>query len=181
MAVSPLEDLEAAAHFHFVNNGVLVWKWSPQEEFGWRVVLFVVPAKLFETVRQKVSHYNVTSVSFCFCFVCLTKNIFTFTETCHTCQQTSKQPSILCSMPAVNHPFHCLIVPCVGPLHPSKFGCKYLLTLICEVIHYPTAYSLLLLQASLWWKHFNFCVWKSQDHTIWPRLQFFVLISEHWI
>lgn len=104
--------------------------------------MFVVPARLFETVRQKVSHYNVTSVVFLFCFVCLKKDIFTFTETCHTCRLTSKQPSTLRLMPAVNHPFHGLIVPCVGPLHPSKFGCKYLLTLMCELTHYPTAYSL---------------------------------------
>lgn len=64
-----------------VNNGVLVRK-STRGKFGWRVVLFVVPAMLFETVRQKVSHYNVTYVHmgvqkkiqsdfqlFCFCFV----------------------------------------------------------------------------------------------------------------
>lgn len=34
---------------------------STRGKFGWRVVLFVVPAKLFETVK-KVSHYNVTCV-----------------------------------------------------------------------------------------------------------------------
>lgn len=30
VVVSPLEDLEAAAQFYFVNNGVLVLKCSPQ-------------------------------------------------------------------------------------------------------------------------------------------------------
>lgn len=42
----------------------------------------------------------------------------------------------------MEQPFHHLLVDCVGPLPPSKFGSVYLLTVMCQSTRYPAAYPM---------------------------------------
>ncbi len=55
--------------------------------------------------------------------------------------QTIK-PAPLQPIPAVVEPFENLTVDCVGPLPPSKSGCRYLLTVMCLSMRYSAAYAL---------------------------------------
>ncbi len=52
------------------------------------------------------------------------------------------KPVPLYPIPAMGQPFQHLLVDCVGPLPPSKSGCVYLLTVMCQSTRYPTAYPL---------------------------------------
>lgn len=74
------------------------------------------------------------------------RNVAAYIKTCHVCQVSGKpNQHVLNSLQpivAVGEPFAHLIVDCVGPLPPSKSGCKYLLTVMCQSTRYPVAYPL---------------------------------------
>ena len=77
----------------------------------------------------------------------LKRAVSNYVKTCHTCQLTSKpnqcvKPAPLCPIPAISKPFEHLIIDCVGPLPPSKSGCSYLLTVMCQTTRYSAAYPL---------------------------------------
>lgn len=83
----------------------------------------------------------------CFFWPRLKRDVAAYIKTCHTCQVTGKpnqslKPAPLCLMPVANHPFEHLIIDCVGPLPKSKSGSEYLLTVMCQVTHYPASYPL---------------------------------------
>ena len=64
-----------------------------------------------------------------------------------TCQITGKpnqtiKPAPLYPIPATSEPFQHLIIDCVRPLPPSKSGCIYLLTVMCQTTRYPAVYPL---------------------------------------
>ena len=45
-------------------------------------------------------------------------------------------------IPAIDEPFSCVIVDCVGPLPKTKLGNQYLLTIMCLSKCFPEAISL---------------------------------------
>lgn len=68
-------------------------------------------------------------------------------KSCHICQFTGKsnqvvKPAPLSPIPAASQPFQHLIIDCVGPLPPSKTGCAYMLTVMCQTTRYPAAFRL---------------------------------------
>ena len=156
--VSPVEELRNAALGYFVQNDVLVRKWVPHcdDYVGKPVVQIVVPQP-FRQMVLKVAHDDVAGhmgvrktyarLLQHFFWPRLKRDVSAYVKTCHTCQLTSKPnqnipPAPLCPIPVISHPMEYLIVDCVGPLPPSKSGCQYLLTVMCQATRYPAAYPL---------------------------------------
>lgn len=116
----------------------------------------VVPAK-FREVVLKTAHGDVAGhlgvrktydrVMKYFYWPKLKKEVAGFIKTCHVCQLTGKpnqmlKPAPLYPIPSMGKPFEHLIIDCVGPLPPSKSGCAYLLTVMCQATRYPAVYAL---------------------------------------
>lgn len=77
----------------------------------------------------------------------LKRDVSKYIKSCHTCQLTGKpsqviKPAPLNPIPVASQPFEHLIIDCVGPLPPSKSGCAYMLTVMCQTTRYPAAYPL---------------------------------------
>ncbi|XP_034064355.1 REST corepressor 1 isoform X3 [Gymnodraco acuticeps] len=156
--VRPVEEIISAAHGYFLQEGVLVRKWSPHGEVfvGEAIFQFVIPDKLREGVL-KTAHDDVAGhlgvqktynrVLRYFYWPRLKKTVSVFIKTCHTCQLTGKpnqtiKPVPLSPIPAVSSPFDRLLIDCVGPLPKSKAGSSYLLTVMCQSTRYPAVYPL---------------------------------------
>lgn len=115
----------------------------------------VVPAK-FCSLVLKVAHDDSGHFGVRKTYLHILKHFFwprmkrdvaAYIKTCHVCQVSGKpnqhgKPAPLQPIVAVGEPFAHLIVDCVGPLPPSKSGCKYLLTVMCQSTQYPAAYPL---------------------------------------
>jgi len=77
----------------------------------------------------------------------LKRDVASYVKACHICQLTGKpsqvvKPAPLSPIPALGQPFEHLIIDCVGPLPPSKSGCAYILTIMCQTTRYPAAFPL---------------------------------------
>ena len=74
-------------------------------------------------------------------------DIARFCQSCHTCQIVRKPNQKIpkaCLQPilAIDEPFSCLIVDCVGPLLKTKLGNQYILTIMCSSKRFAEAIPL---------------------------------------
>lgn len=151
----PVEDVNFYTSGYFVIDGVLVRKWSAYGDAD-PVLQLVVPVKFRELVLQSAhgdvaGHFGVRKtyqrLLQHFYWPKIRKSVAEYVRTCHVCQLTGKPNQTIKSaplhpIPVVGQPFEHLIVDCVGPLPPSKSGCAYLLTVMCQATRYPAAYPL---------------------------------------
>lgn len=77
-----------------------------------------------------------------------------FCRTCCTCQITGKPnqvipPAPLVPIPVLREPFEHVIIDCVGPLHKTKTGNQFLLTVMCSATSFPEAIPLRKITASV--------------------------------
>ena len=77
----------------------------------------------------------------------LRKDVSEYCRSCHTCQVVGKPnqkipAAPLKPIPAFNEPFSRVIVDCVGPLHKTKSGNQYQLTIMCASTRFPEAIPL---------------------------------------
>ncbi|KAL2076463.1 hypothetical protein ACEWY4_027927 [Coilia grayii] len=149
-----VDDMKSTSSGYFILDGVLVRKWTAFSNES--VLQIVVPAKYRALVLQTAhgdvaGHFGVRKtyqrLMQHFYWPRLKRSVADFVRTCHVCQLTGKpnqsiKPAPLHPIPAVGQPFEHLIVDCVGPLPPSKSGCAYLLTVMCQSTRYPAAYPL---------------------------------------
>ncbi|KAL2077768.1 hypothetical protein ACEWY4_027272 [Coilia grayii] len=151
------EEMRSAANGYSVVNDLLVRKWSQNHgEVVDPIVQIVVP-KQFRDVVLRTAHGDVAGhfgirktyqqLLLHFYWPGMKRDVVKFIKCCHACQLTGKpnqaiKPVPLCPIPAVGKPFEHLIIDCVGPLPPSKSGCTYLLTVMCQSTRYPAAYPI---------------------------------------
>ena len=155
--VVPNTVVSSAANGYFVQNGLLFRKWVAigDDYVGEAVFQLVVPAKfrllVLKVAHDEGGHFGVRKtyghLLKYFFWPRVKKDVAEYIKTCHVCQLTGKpnkhiKPAPLQPIPALSEPFEHLIVDCVGPLPPSKSGCKYLLTIMCQSTRYPAAYPL---------------------------------------
>ncbi len=150
-------DIHDVARAYFVQDGLLLRKWSPHgEDFvGDPIGQVVLPTKfrsiVLEVAHEKSGHPGIKKtydrVLRYFFWPRLKRDISAYIKKCHTCQITSKpnqnlKPVPLKPIPANCEPFEHVVVDCVGPLPCSKSGSKYLLTVMCLATRFPSAYPL---------------------------------------
>ncbi|XP_039542155.1 uncharacterized protein LOC120489424 isoform X2 [Pimephales promelas] len=154
-AVPPVEECNVSRGY-FVQDGVLLRKWSPHKNFvGDPVFQVVVPTKfqqmMIEIAHDQSGHQGVRKtydrLLRYFFWPRLKRDISAYIKTCKTCQLTSKPNQVLKPAPlkpiqATGEPFEHLIVDCVGPLPRSKSGSSYLFTVMCLNTRFPAAYPL---------------------------------------
>ncbi len=154
-AVLSPEVEESSANGYFIENEVLLRKWTFHAEGGLTepTIQVVVPVSLRNTVLESAhggvsGHFGVNKTyQHLLQYFYWTVDVRQFIKTCSTCQLTGKpnqtmKPVPLYPIPAMGQPFQHLLVDCVGPLPPSKSGCVYLLTVMCQSTRYPAAYPL---------------------------------------
>ncbi len=157
-AVLSPEVEESSANGYFIENEVLLRKWTYNAEGGLTepIIQVVVPVSLRNTVLESAhggvsGHFGVNKtyqhLLQYFYWPRIKSDVRQFIKTCSTCQLTGKpnqkmKPVPLFPIPAMEQPFQHLLVDCVGPLPPSKSGSVYLLTVMCQSTRYPAAYPL---------------------------------------
>lgn len=157
-----VDEVQSAAHGYFIQNGLLVRKWVPcaGDFVGEPTFQIVVPEKfrggLLKIAHDDCGHLGVKKtydrMLRNFFWPKLKRDVSKYIKSCHVCQLTSKpnqsiKPAPLCPIPAISKPFEHLIIDCVGPLPPSKSGCAYLFTVMCQTTRYPAAYPLRTIKA----------------------------------
>lgn len=158
VGVLPPEELRNAARGYFVQDGLLIRKWSSHTDVGVEDPVFqvIVPFKFRDLVLQTAhgavaGHLGVRKtydrLMKYFYWPRIKKDVASFIKTCHVCQLTGKpnqvlKPAPLYPIPAIGKPFEHLLIDCVGPLPSSKSGCVYMLTVMCQSTRYPAAYAL---------------------------------------
>ena len=151
------DGLISAKRGYFTVDGLLVRKWLPSDNDVVEPVLQVVIPRKYRNLVLRSAHGGVSGhfgvrKTYCrllehFYWPKVRRDVAAFVKTCHVCQITGKpnqsiKPAPLCPIPAVGQPFEHLIIDCVGPLPPSKSGCAYLLTVMCQATRYPAVYPL---------------------------------------
>lgn len=153
--VRPESDLSDCVCGYFIQDSLLVRKWTPHAGVvGDPVFQVVVPAKLRPAVlkfaHDETGHSGVRKtydrVLRQFFWPRLKRDVSAYIKTCHVCQLISKPNQVLKPCPlkpivCASEPFEHLIVDCVGPLPRSKTGSQYLVTVMCQMTRYPAAYS----------------------------------------
>ena len=72
------------------------------------------------------------------------KSVKEFCKSCETCQKVGKPnqtipPAPLKPIPTTGEPFDRILMDCVGPLHKTRMGSKYILTIMCSATRFPEA------------------------------------------
>ena len=151
------EETREVARGYFVQGDLLVRKWVPcvGDSVGEPIFQVVVPdgfrGDVLKTAHDSCGYLGVKKtydrVLRYFFWPGLKRDVARYVESCHVCQVMGKpsqviKPAPLSPIPAVSQPFEHLIVDCVGPLPPSKSGCAYMLTVMCQTTRYPAAFPL---------------------------------------
>ncbi|XP_061744139.1 uncharacterized protein LOC133543542 [Nerophis ophidion] len=142
---------------YFIQNGVLLHTWLPgvDPEVAGQVIQVMVPDKYRDLILRTAhgaesGHFGVKKtyrrLLEHFYWPRMKRHVSRFVKACHVCQvakqSTPIKPAPLQPIPSVGTPFEHLIIDCVGPLPPSKSGCVYLFTIMCQATRYPAAYAL---------------------------------------
>lgn len=143
---------------YLIDNGVLMRKYSPPSgDLGWNSVYQVVVPQQFRPQVLSLAHDNFSGhqgikktylrILRYFFWPGLKTDVTKFCRSCHVCQLSGKPnqvipPAPLQPIPALGEPFEHIILDCVGPLHKTKSGNQYLLTLMCAATRYPEAIPL---------------------------------------
>lgn len=143
---------------YLVQNGLLLRRWSScvDPDVADQVMQVMVPDKyrdlVLKTAHGKESgHFGVKKtynyILRHFYWPRIKRDVRRFVRTCHFCQVAGKpnstvKPAPLQPIQSVGTPFEHIIIDCVGPFTPSKTGCLYLFTVMCQATRYPAAYAL---------------------------------------
>ncbi len=153
---SKLDDPTVA---YFIDDGVLMRKWSPENlKHDWSSVFQVVVPQSYRESILSVAHDHELSghLGIKKTYNNLLKHFFwpgmkstvsQYCRSCHACQVAGKpnqviSPAPLKPIPVMNEPFEKLVIDCVGPLPRTKSGHSYLLTLMCSATRFPEAIPL---------------------------------------
>lgn len=133
-------------------------RWSPtaDADVADQVVQVVMPEKyrdiaLITAHGEILGHFGVrktySRLLQHFYWPRIKRDVARFVQSCHVCQIAGKSNAVIKPAPlqpivSVGMPFEHLIIDSVGPLPPSKSGCNYLFTVMCQATRYPAAYAL---------------------------------------
>ncbi|CAJ1076939.1 uncharacterized protein LOC118558122 [Xyrichtys novacula] len=141
----------------FVDNGVLMRRWSPDSREIPVVNQVVVPtdyrAQILSLAHDSslAGHLGVKKtyhrVLRNFFWPGLKTDVAKYCRSCHTCQVVGKPnqpipPAPLHPIPVLGEPFERVLIDCVGPLPKTKSGHQYILTVMCAATRYPEAIPL---------------------------------------
>ena len=153
----PAEKVRDIAQGYFVQGDFLVRKWVPcvGDAVGEAIFQVVVQSSFRDVVLQTAhdsgGHLGIKKtydrVLRYFFWPWLKRDVESYIKACHICQFTGKpsqvvKPAPLSPISALGQPFEHLIIDCVAPLPPSKSGCAYMLTIMCQTTRYPAAFPL---------------------------------------
>lgn len=141
---------------YFIENQVLMGKWSPPSPTDGRLDVFqvVVPCSLRNKVLNLAHDHPCSGhAGVCKTYLRALKyfvwpgikgDVVCYCWICHTYQVVRKPnhfipPAPLQTISIQTEPFERIIVDCVGPLPKTPSGNCYLLTLMCAVTHFPDA------------------------------------------
>ncbi|XP_064090682.1 uncharacterized protein LOC135204397 [Macrobrachium nipponense] len=146
---------------YYVENGLLMRKFRASKvaaDEEWKVNYQIVVPPNYRPSILHLAHQNPFSGHFGInkTFYKLTKHFYwpgihsdvkVFCKTCHVCQMIGKPNQKLTKaplepIPAMEEPFHRVIVDIVGPLPKSKGGNQYILTIMDRSTRYPEAIPL---------------------------------------
>ncbi|XP_064087252.1 uncharacterized protein LOC135201883 [Macrobrachium nipponense] len=146
---------------YYVENGLLMRKFRASKvaaDEEWKVNYQIVVPPNYRPSILHLAHQNPFSGHFGVnkTFYKLTKHFYwpgihsdvkAFCKTCHVCQMIGKPNQKLTKaplepIPAMEEPFHRVIVDIVGPLPKSKGGNQYILTIMDRSTRYPEAIPL---------------------------------------
>ncbi len=143
---------------YFLDDGVLMRKWSPEKKCDWNSVFQVVVPNSYREYVLRVAHDHELSghLGIKKTYNNLLKHFFwpgmkasvtQYCRSCHACQVAGKPnqvvaPAPLKPVPVMSEPFEKLVIDCVGPLPRTKSGHAYLLTLMCSATRFPEAIPL---------------------------------------
>lgn len=190
-SVRPVSEVKDLAQGYFIEDGVLFRKWVPHGEgfMGEPVYQVVIPEKfrngVLRVAHDDSGHMGVTKtyarILRHFFWPRVKRSVSAYIKTCHICQVTGKPNQVitvspLCPIPAVNEPFHHLIINCVGPLPPSKSGAAYLLTVMCQSTRYPASHPLRTIstKAVVGALTVYFDIWHSENYSERPGFKLFL-------
>ena len=142
---------------YFLDDGVLMRRWSPDSSETRTVNQVVVP-KGFRAQVLSLAHDSALAghlgikktyhrVLRNFFWPGLKTDVTKYCRTCHTCQMVGKPnqpvpPAPLHPIPVLGEPFERVLIDCVGPLPKTKSGHQYILTVMCAATRYPEAIPL---------------------------------------
>ncbi|XP_054860848.1 uncharacterized protein LOC129347475 [Amphiprion ocellaris] len=146
----------------FIDNGVLMRKWSPDSD-ELHVVNQVVVPKEYRPQVLSIAHDSwlaghlgvkktYQGVLRNFFWPGLKTDVAKYCRSCHTCHLAGKPdqpvpPAPLHPIPVLGEPFERVLLDCVGPLPKTKSGHQYILTIMCAATRYPQAIPLRTLKA----------------------------------
>ncbi|XP_076843961.1 uncharacterized protein LOC143488888 [Brachyhypopomus gauderio] len=142
---------------YFLEDGMLVRKWTAQGTAYEAIVQIVVPLVFRRLVLQTAhdvpwsGHMGIRKtyhrVLQNFFWPGLKADVKEYCSSCETCQKVGKPnqvipPVPLRPIPVVGEPFDTILMDCVGPLPKTKAGNQYLLTIMCMSTRFPEAIPL---------------------------------------
>ncbi len=157
-------DLPKYAIAYFLDDGVLMRKWSPEKvKHDWNSVFQVVVPQPYRGYVLNLAHdhklsghlgvrktyHNLLNHLF---WPGMKSSLSQYCHSCHSCQVAGKpnqvvSPAPLKPVPVLNEPFEKLVIDCVGPLPKTKSGHVYLLTMMCSATRFPEAVLLCSLKS----------------------------------
>lgn len=156
-------ELHNHAVAYFLDDDVLMRKWTPDSAHEWSSVFqVVVPAPYRSQVLAiahdhafaghlgvKKTYYRILKHFF---WPALKGDIAKYCQSCHACQIAGKPnqvipPAPLQPIPVMGEPFERILIDCVGPLPRTKSGHVFLLTFMCATTRYPESVPLRFLKA----------------------------------
>lgn len=136
----------------FLENGVLMRKWSPDSSelnvvnqvvvpkgYRLQVLSLVHDSSLAGHLGVKKTYYRVLRNFF---WPGLKTDVVKYCRSCHTCQIVGKPnqpvpPAPLHPIPVLGELFERVILDCVGPLKKTKSVHQYILMVMCAATRYP--------------------------------------------
>ncbi|KAI2645228.1 Retrovirus-related Pol polyprotein [Labeo rohita] len=152
-------DLPKYAIAYFLDDGVLMRKWSPEKvKHDWSSVFQVVVPQPYRGYILSLAHDHELSGHLGvrktyhnllkhFFWPGMKSSVSQYCRSCHACQIAGKpnqvvSPAPLKPIPVLNEPFEKLVIDCVGPLPKTKSGYVYLLTMMCSATRFLEAVPL---------------------------------------
>ncbi|XP_027128228.1 uncharacterized protein LOC109142602 [Larimichthys crocea] len=161
------DELKAVSCGYFVNDGVLMRKWTSPKmscQDDWSSVFQIVVPSAYRPDILHLAHDHCLAghmgvrktldrVMRHFFWPGVKNDVAQHCKTCHVCQIVGKPnqkipPAPLHPIPAIGEPFEHILIDCVGPLPRTKSGNQYLLTIMCMATRYPEAIPLRRITAS---------------------------------
>lgn len=155
------EEIKDVATGYFLRNDVLMRKWRPVDRPAgeeWSVCEQVVLPECYRTEVLSLAHESpfgghfgvrktLTKITRHFYWPHVRRDVVAFCRSCHACQVAGKSghplpAAPLNPLPVVEEPFSEVLIDCVGPLHKTRKGNEYLLTVLDMATRFPEAFPL---------------------------------------